>query len=300
MNEADAADLRSELTEFASTFFPILSALIPSDETPSTRLPDAMSYAAVGGGKCVRPYIVRCSGDLFGVPRDRSLQVGAAIELVHAYSLVHDDLPALDDDDLRRGRPTCHRAFDEATAILAGNGLLVLAFQVLADPATHPSAETRLDLVSSLASASGASGMIRGQMIDISCQFGPADLSVAKSLSRLKTGALFSFCCSAGAVLGGCDSDTRQTLVEFGFDLGLAFQIVDDLLDVEGDEAALGKRAGKDAAAGKATLVSILGVGGARRELEKVRAMAALRLERFGDRANALKAVLEFVVRRKR
>ena len=300
MNEEDATDLSRKLSHFASAFLPKLSALLPSDEAPSTRLPEAMSYAAVGGGKCVRPYIVRCSGDLFGVPRNRSLQVGAAIELVHAYSLVHDDLPALDDDDLRRGRPTCHRAFDEATAILAGNGLLTLAFEILTNPATHPSAETRLDLVSSLASASGASGMIRGQMIDISFQSGPANLSVAKSLSRLKTGALFSFCCSAGAVLAGCASETRQTLEEFGLELGLAFQIVDDLLDVEGDEATLGKRAGKDAAAGKATLVSILGVGGARRELEKVREMAALRLERFGERANALKAVLEFVVSRQR
>ena len=258
-----------------------------------------MAYATIGGGKYLRPYIVHCSAEMFDATGESSMRTGSAVEVVHAYSLVHDDLPALDNDDLRRGRPTCHRAYGEATAILAGDALLTLAFEILADKRTHASADVRMELIASLARAVGTSGMIGGQMIDLDFEHKVADYEIAEKLARWKTGELFSFSAAAGAIIGmAAPKATKIALAEFGSDLGFAFQIADDLLDVEGDEKLIGKRARKDAEAGKATLVSILGVERTRSELDRVSRMALDRLECFGCRADKLKAITSFIVTR--
>ena len=299
-NAVGEMDVKQELSRFSAEFEPVHRGLLPSADQSHADLVDAMVYATIGGGKYLRPYIVRCSAEMFGVAPSSSLRAGSAVEAIHAYSLVHDDLPALDNDDLRRGRPTCHRAFGEATAVLAGDGLLTLAFEILSGGATHRSAKVRLELVSALAKAAGASGMIGGQMIDLDCENRDVDFATAEKLARKKTGALFSFATSAGAILGVADERERSALSEFGSDMGLAFQIVDDILDVEGDEAVIGKRAGKDSDAGKATFISILGLEGAKSELTRVVRRATGRLERFGDRAEALRAIVKFIAVRDR
>ncbi|MCE2522129.1 MAG: polyprenyl synthetase family protein [Rhodobacteraceae bacterium] len=302
MDSEVAADItvKRELSQFATEFEPVLRGMLPREEHPRTDLVEAMSYATVGGGKYLRPYIVRCSAEMFGVPPLSSMRAGSAVEAVHAYSLVHDDLPALDNDDLRRGRPTCHCAFGEATAILAGDGLLTLAFEILAHRETHASTATRLELIASLAHAAGASGMIGGQMIDLDCENRTVDFTTAGILARKKTGALFSFATSAGAILGRASELERQALSEFGSDMGLAFQIVDDILDVEGNERLIGKRAGKDADAGKATFVSILGLEKAKSELDRTVRQAVGHLEPFDCRADSLRSIVEFIASRDR
>lgn len=260
---------------------------------------DAMRYATLGGGKRLRAFLAVESASMFGAERSGALRAGAAVECLHAYSLVHDDLPAMDDDDLRRGKPTTHRAFDEAIAILAGDGLQTLAFQTLADPATHPEGAVRAELCLGLAVAAGGPGMVGGQMIDIAAETAPEpfDLPTITTLQAKKTGALIRFSCEAGAILGQ-DAEARRSLAKFAEHLGLAFQIRDDLLDVEGDEKMAGKRLQKDAEAGKATFVSLLGVEGARKAATDEVNAANAALDGFGDRAKWLREAAGFAINR--
>ena len=244
-----------------------------------------MRYAVQAGGKRLRPFLVLETAALFGAPRDRAMRVACAIECLHTYSLVHDDLPAMDDDDLRRGRPTTHKQFDEATAILAGDALLTIAFEILADEATHPDGAVRAALVMDLARAGGHDGMIGGQMMDIEApnhSFGSKEVI---ELQARKTGALFEFACEAGPILGQAGAEHRDRLKSFARDMGLVFQITDDLLDVTSTPEKTGKAVGKDKDQGKATLVSLLGVDGARAEAEKLARRAAATLSPYGNAA---------------
>lgn len=276
-----------------------LASLLPQGKGPEKSVYEAMHYACFNGGKRLRPGIVLASARLFGVAGSAALRVAAAVEMVHCYSLIHDDLPALDNDDVRRGRPTCHIAFDEATAILAGDGLQVLAFEVLADPATDDDPARRVALVSALAGAAGACGMIAGQAIDLALEHVEADRHVIERLQALKTGALFTFSAEAGAILGGADTETMQSIIAYGRNLGATFQIVDDILDHEGDGATLGKAAGKDATVGKATLIAALGVEQARTIASELARRAIESLEVFGDAADDLRNMARFVVQRR-
>ena len=290
--------VKQALTGFADTMTGTLEALLPLPAGPEGKLYDAMRYSALGSGKFIRPYIVRTSALIFRVPETRYLRAGAAVEMVHAYSLIHDDLPAMDDDDMRRGRPSCHIAFDDATAILAGDALLTLAFEILAGADTHPDPQVRSDLVATLAARSGGSGMVGGQMIDLESEHAAVDAALIARLETMKTGALIAYSSAAGALLGGAGTEAVNALETFGFELGLAFQITDDLLDVEGDEDDVGKKVGKDAEAGKATFVSALGVDGARHEARRVTDRALSRLDSFGTRADELRSVAAFVLAR--
>ena len=263
------------------------------------RVYDAMRYSALAPGKRLRPFLVLASANLFGVALRCALQVAAAVEMVHAYSLVHDDLPAMDNSDLRRGRPTCHKQFDEATAVLAGDGLLTAAFEVLAHPDTHGDPAVRCELVSELATAAGAAGMVGGQMIDLIAEHQNLDIGAITRLQRMKTGALIAFSCEAGAILAKAPSELRTALRGYAHDLGLAFQIADDLLDVEGSVAETGKPVGADAAAGKATFVSILGVERARAQAELLASQAVAHLELFEQRAELLGEAARFVIARR-
>ncbi len=270
------------------------------------RLMEAMRYGSMGGGKRFRPFLVVASANLFAVPRQSALLAGAALECIHCYSLVHDDLPAMDNDDLRRGRPTTHKKFDDATAILAGDGLLTLAFDILSRAEVHPSPQVRIKLVSALARMSGLGGMVGGQMLDLAAegrfdggsikQLGEQDVL---TLQAMKTGALIRFACIAGAILGEADPTQYAALDRYGQIVGQAFQIADDLLDIEGDAATLGKAAQKDAAAGKATIASILGVEKARARLKALVEDAATTLSPFGAKASVLKTAARFVAERK-
>ena len=263
------------------------------------RVYEAMRYSALAPGKRMRPFLVLASANLFGVARRCALQVAAAVEMVHAYSLVHDDLPAMDDSDLRRGRPTCHKQFDEATAVLAGDGLLTSAFEVLSDPDTHGDPAVRCELVATLASAAGPAGMVGGQMIDLIAERQKLDIGAITRLQRMKTGALIAFSCEAGAILAKAPGELRMALRGYAHDLGLAFQIADDLLDVEGSAAETGKPVGADAAAGEATLVSILGVERARAQAEHLVRQAAAHLDLFEQRAELLREAARFVITRR-
>jgi farnesyl diphosphate synthase len=263
------------------------------------RVYDAMRYAVLAPGKRLRPFLVLASARLFGVARRCALQVAAAVEMVHAYSLVHDDLPAMDNSDLRRGRPTCHKQFDEATAVLAGDGLLTRAFEVLADSDTHGDPAVRCELVAGLAAAAGAAGMVGGQMIDLLAEHRPLDIGAITRLQRMKTGALIAFSCEAGAILAKAPGELRIALRGYAHDLGLAFQIADDLLDVEGSAAEIGKPVGADATAGKATFVSILGVERARAQAELLVRQAVAHLDLFEQRAELLREAARFVIARR-
>ncbi|MEI8393997.1 MAG: polyprenyl synthetase family protein [Rhodospirillaceae bacterium] len=271
--------------------------LVPTDRSEAP-LWNAMRYGALGGGKRLRPFLVMESAGLFGVDAAHALRTGVAVELIHCYSLIHDDLPAMDDSDLRRGRPTVHKQFDEAVAILAGDGLLTLAFEVLADAATHPDPAVRAELVMALAVAAGPAGMVGGQMIDLVAETTRFDLAETTRLQEGKTGALIGFSAEAGAILGRAGTEQRAALRAYARDIGLAFQIADDLLDVEGSADVVGKPVGADAAAGKATFVSLLGIEGARDQARLLADRAAGHLEPFGDRAANLKAVAWFIVNR--
>ncbi len=270
------------------------------------RLMDAMRHVALGGGKRLRPFLVVETAALFKAPRGHALMAGAALECVHCYSLAHDDLPAMDNDDLRRGRPTAHKAFDEATAILAGDGLLTLAFDILARPETHPNPAVRAELVLALARGAGLGGMVGGQMLDLAAEgrfdggkvqkLGPAEV---KQLQAMKTGALLRFGCLAGAMLGEATPAQRAALDRYGSVLGEAFQIADDLLDVEGDAATVGKATGKDAAVGKGTFVSVLGLDQAKARLKALVGEAEDALAPFGRDGEILKMAARFVAERK-
>ena len=278
-----------------------MERLLPSGASGEARVFEAMRYSSLGGGKRLRAFFVLAGATLFKVGTVPALRTASAIEFVHAYSLIHDDLPAMDDDDLRRGKPSCHRQFDEATAILAGDALQALAFEVLAHEDTHGDPAVRVALVAELAKAAGARGMVGGQMLDLLAEEEGSDQSIGAitHLQRLKTGALISFSCTAGAILGKASDHSRSALSMYAHDLGLAFQIVDDLLDIEGDAAELGKATGKDEAAGKATFVSILGVERARAQAAILARQAAAHLEPFGEAADLLRQATEFVVARR-
>ena len=291
--------LKSAMAESAEVVEQTIARLLPSTDYPENRLYEAMRYGSLGGGKRLRPFLVLNSASLFNVNPDCSLRVAAAVEFVHCYSLIHDDLPAMDDGDLRRGRPTVHRQFDEATAVLAGDGLLTFAFEVLADPATHEDPNVRCQLVAALAKAAGPQGMVGGQMLDLIAEHETFDIGTVTRLQRMKTGDIIAFSCEAGAILGKAGGPQRHALRAYAHDLGLAFQIVDDLLDVEGTEAETGKSVGRDAAAGKATFVSILGRDRARNQAEMLARQCAAHLEIFEGRADMLKAVAEYVVTRR-
>lgn len=270
------------------------------------RLLDAMRYASLGGGKRIRPFLVVETANLFGVPRRQALMVAAALECVHCYSLVHDDLPAMDDDALRRGRPTAHKAFDEATAILAGDGLLTFAFDILSRPQTHAKSAIRIQLVSALARAAGIGGMAGGQMLDLAAEGRftngrgrPLGVGDVKMLQAMKTGALLKFACSSGALLGEAPGKARTALDRYGSAVGEAFQVADDLLDIEGDAATVGKATGKDAAAHKATFLSLLGIEGARERLKTLIAEAEKAIAPFGKNGAILKAAAHFIANRR-
>jgi farnesyl diphosphate synthase len=291
-------ELRARMAAVAEEVEAVLDRMLPAIDGPQARLHEAMRYATQAGGKRLRPFLTVASADLFAVPRPRSVRVGAAIELIHGYSLVHDDLPAMDDAATRRGRPSCHRQYDEATGILAGDALQSLAFEVLAAPATHPDADVRCALVAGLAKAAGPYGMCGGQMLDLLAEGRALDLEQILELQRLKTGALIGFACEAGALLGGGPEAARRALLGYAADLGLAFQIQDDLLDVTGDADITGKDLRRDAAAGKATVVALLGIEGSRRRLEELRNSALAHLERLGCECDVLRAVFDFVISR--
>ena len=274
----------------------LLDQLLPLTASPARRVMEAMRYAALGRAKRLRPFLVVQSAALFDVPRPQALRVGAALECVHCYSLVHDDLPAMDDDDLRRGRPTTHRAFDEATAILAGDALLTYAYEVLADEATHGDAAVRLRLVAGLAKASGMAGMVGGQMLDIEAETSVAsELSAISLIQGMKTGALFRFACEAGAIMADRDSGPLR---QYADHIGLAFQIADDILDVESTPQALGKATQKDKVMGKATFVDLLGLAGAKARAQTLVDEAIAVLEPYGARAAMLAGAATFMVKR--
>ncbi len=266
---------------------------------PSTdaraRLFDAMRHAAIGGGKRLRPLLVRASAQLFAVDALCALRAGAAVEAIHVYSLIHDDLPAMDDDDMRRGKPTVHRAFDEATAILAGDALHDLAFEILSDPATHSDPFVRLELIGELGRAAGPAGMAGGQMMDLAAANHHFDLATITRLQQMKTGALIHWSVEAGAILGRIPNDARGSLRGYARDIGLAFQIIDDLIDVEGDAAAAGKAVGKDAAAGKATFVTLMGPERAREQAAHLIDQAIRHLVPFGLEADLLRDIARFI-----
>ena len=289
----DASAMTANLTDA------VLDRLLAAPPGLEARVYDAMRYSALAPGKRLRPLLVLASARLFGVARRSALQVAAAIEMVHAYSLIHDDLPAMDDSDLRRGRPTCHKEFDEATAVLAGDGLLTMAFEVLAHPDTHGDSVVRCELVAALAAAAGAAGMVGGQMIDLIAEKQTLNIGAITRLQRMKTGALIAFSCEAGAILAKAAGELRTALRGYAHDLGLAFQIADDLLDVEGSAAETGKPVGADAAAGKATFVSILGAERARAQAELLIDQAVAHLDLFEQRAELLRQVARFVVSRR-
>ncbi len=272
--------------------------LLPLPADGRERLFAGMRHAVIGGGKRMRPLLVVAACDLFHVDRERALRVAVAIECVHCYSLIHDDLPCMDDDDLRRGKPTVHKAFDEATAVLAGDSLHALAFEILADPATHGDPAARAELVLELARASGPSGMAGGQMMDIAATERDFDLTATTRLQQLKTGALIGFCLEAGAIMARIPEQGRTPLRGYARDLGLAFQIADDLLDVEGSSDKTGKAVGKDAAAGKATFVSLLGVERARTQAAMLIDQAIDHLHGFGAEADLLRAIARFAIER--
>ena len=292
------AAVRIALERDAALTDSALDRLLPAEHGLHRRVMEAMRYAVFAGGKRLRPFLTLSTARLFKVPEARAARAAAAIEALHTYSLVHDDLPCMDDDDLRRGRPTTHRKFDEATAVLAGDALLTHAFGMLADPETHPSGEVRAELVARLAAAGGAEGMIGGQMMDMRAPdeaFGEAEIIL---LQRMKTGALFEFSCEAGAILGGGNAEDRQRMRAYARDLGLAFQIADDLIDATGSAEEAGKAVGKDQGRGKATLVSLHGVDGARAWAARLADQAAQGLAVYGAAADDLRALPSFLLDR--
>jgi farnesyl diphosphate synthase len=303
---ATTADFSKRLDRTAEDTEVLLAKLLadaplPDEIVRPKRLIEAMRYSSLGGGKRLRPFLVVESAAVFGVPRDSALLAGAALECIHCYSLIHDDLPAMDNSDLRRGRPTLHKAYDDATAILAGDALLTLAFDIITRDEIHQDANVRLLLTRALARAAGIGGMAGGQMLDLAGEgrFGDREPVDVARLQQMKTGALLRFGCIAGAILGQSSPKEYQALDDYGRALGEAFQIADDLLDVEGDAAALGKPAGADAALGKTTFVTQLGIDGARQRVRDLLARADAALSIFGAKGDVLRAAARFVAERK-
>ena len=298
--EAAAGLLHAEIARVSAEIDAFFETLLPVPDDGRARLYAAMRHAAIGGGKRLRPLLVAATCALFNVDRDRAIRVGAAIECIHVYSLIHDDMPCMDDDDLRRGKPTVHKAYDEATAVLAGDSLHALAFELLADPATHPDPYVQVELIAELGRASGPAGMAGGQMMDLAAETQAMDLGQVTRLQQLKTGALIGFCLEAGAIMGRVQPDGRTGLRGYAHDIGLAFQIVDDLLDAEGDAGAVGKAVGKDAAANKATFVSLMGTARARAQAAMLIDQAVHHLHMFGAEADLLRAIAYYVLDRDR
>jgi len=306
MTGTTPSDFAKRLDKTADDTEALLAKLLSDDILPDEiarpkRLMDAMRYSSLNGGKRLRPFLVVESATVFGVPREAALLVGAALECIHCYSLIHDDLPAMDNSDLRRGRPTLHRKTDDATAILAGDGLLTLAFDIVTRDEIHRDANVRLLLTRALARCAGIGGMVGGQMLDLAGEgrFGDREPVDVARLQQMKTGALLRYGCIAGAILGQASQKEYQALDDYGRALGEAFQIADDLLDVEGDAASLGKQTGQDAALGKTTFVTQLGIDGAKQRVRDLLARADGAISIFGDRAAVLQAAAHFVAERK-
>ncbi|WP_338331238.1 polyprenyl synthetase family protein [Acetobacter sp. LMG 32666] len=295
----DAALLKQDMGARANVIESAIDALLPPTKGGDARLIDAMRYATLGGGKRLRGYLAVTTASLFGVPDSQSARVAASVEMLHAYSLVHDDLPAMDDDDMRRGQPSTHRKFDEATAILAGDALQTKAFEILADALTHASADVRIDLIQSFAEASGAAGMVGGQMIDMEGEGRALPLDEVRHLHALKTGCLIRYSAEAGAILGQASPDLRQRLRAYGANIGAAFQIADDVLDATATAEELGKTAGKDEASGKSTFVALLGIDGAKKEAMRVTEAAIAQLAPFGAQADRLRDLAYYVIERR-
>ena len=285
--------IQREVDEAFDAFLPV-----PGDSR--ARLVEAMRHAAIGGGKRVRPFLLVATAEMYGVARDAAVWAGCAVEAIHAYSLIHDDLPCMDDDDLRHGKPAVHKAYGEATAVLAGDSLHALAFELLAAPETSSDPFTRTELVQALASASGHNGMAGGQMMDMAADAAALDLHTVTRLQQLKTGALLSAADEMGAILGKVPEEGRAHLRAYARDIGLAFQIADDLLDHEGDETKAGKALRKDAQAGKATFVSLMGADQARQQAHALSEQAIGHLASHGEEADLLRALARFVVERDR
>ena len=292
--------LHDSLTQIAADIDQEFDALLKLPGDARDRLYAAMRHAAIGGGKRLRPLLVTATAALFHVDRAVAVRVGTAVEAIHVYSLVHDDLPCMDDDDMRRGKPTVHRAFDDATAVLAGDSLHALAFEVLASPQTHPDPFVRGELVSTLALASGPEGMAGGQMMDIEAENATFDLQTVMRLQALKTGALIAASVEMGAILGHIPPEGRTHLRGYARDIGLAFQIADDILDVEGDPELAGKALQKDADAGKGTFVSLMGLERAKQQAEMLVAQANEHLSCYGTEANLLRAIANYITERDR
>ncbi len=294
-----SVDLEKRLEETADRITVALDTLIPRVQGPEARLMSAMRYAALGGGKRLRPFLVLETGRLFGVDERCLLRVAAALECIHTYSLIHDDLPCMDDDDLRRGRPTVHIAYDEATAVLAGDALLTIAFEILADPQTHADPNIRIALVGRLAEASGARGMVGGQMMDMIAEELGDDIAAVTRMQRLKTGMLITYAVEVGALMGRASDEAKHALSAYAHDLGLAFQITDDILDAEGNTEEVGKAVGKDADKGKATFVSLLGLDGAKQRVILLADQARAHLSMFGARAQYLNQIIDTITQRR-
>ena len=295
-----AAELARETARVAAKVDAIFSSYLASSNDGRDRLFEAMRYIGVGGGKRFRPLLTVATGRLFGLAEDRAVRAGSAIEAIHVYSLIHDDLPCMDDDALRRGKPTVHKAFDESTAVLAGDCFHDLAFEIIADPATHEDPFIRSELVIEMARASGPHGMAGGQMLDLAAQGQALDIGTITRLQQLKTGALIEFSVEAGCIMGRVAPDARTPYRGYARDIGLAFQIADDLLDHAGDEAAAGKRLHKDADAGKATFVSLLGEERARQQCSMLVGQALDHLRDHGEEADLLRAIARYVEERDR
>ena len=294
---------QSSLSEALVTTSTAIEKTIKVLLTPSSpaalKLWEAMRYATLSGGKRLRPFLVMQTAQLFNVPNEQALRTAAAVEMVHAYSLAHDDLPAMDDDNLRRGQPTVHKKFNEGTAILVGDALQTLAFEVLANSETHPSPEVRCSLISGLANASGANGMAGGQMLDLNAASNQWTENSIYQLQLMKTATLFSFSCESGAILGQATIEQRQLLKEFGTNLGIAFQITDDLLDVTGDVNEVGKAVGKDSKQGKATLVSIKGIDESLATAANFCHNAIALLNLYDDKADILCELVRHIIKRR-
>ena len=291
--------LQDAMDEVSESVNKTIGRLLPETDLPEAKLYDAMRHGTLNGGKRLRPFLVIHAANLFNVDTNRSRRVAAAVELVHCYSLVHDDLPSIDDASLRRGKPTVHKQFDEATAILAGDALLTLAFETLAENETHEDPRVRCELVRTLAQASGGHGMIGGQMLDLIGENEEFDLGTISRLQRMKTGKLMAFACESGAILGKANDPHRRALCNYAFDLGLAFQVTDDILDVEADPQDTGKDTGKDEDAGKATFVSTMGKEGARERAEMLINQAKAHLKIFESRGKILADLADYVLARR-
>lgn len=300
MNGPQAPSLDAAIAQVAAEVDALFDLLLTVPDDARAPLFEAMRHAAIGGGKRLRPLLVITAAGLFNVGRSHAVRAGTAVEAIHVYSLVHDDLPCMDDDDMRRGKPTVHKAFDEATAVLAGDSLHALAFEILADPATHPDPFIRAELMATLATASGPDGMAGGQMMDLMAEKSQFDLPTITRLQALKTGALIAASVEMGAILGHIPPEGRTHLRGYARDVGLAFQIVDDIMDVEGDEALAGKALGKDAAAGKATFVSLMGLERARQQASMLVDQAIAHLASYGSEADLLRAIARYVLERDR